>query len=202
MQKPSQQPSDFAQFCARLYTPEHGLLFDIGCGNGRDTFYFSSQALPCCGIDQSETVIQQNQAKRAELGLPARFHAGDFSACDYDALSGGTYSVYSRFTLHAINYDEDARLFEHLNQGRSLKYLFIEARSIRDALYGQGKEVGRHEFVTTHYRRFIDPVELQDKLERTFDILSFEEGQGFARTEMEDPCLIRVVARRCQTATS
>lgn len=193
---PTEQPSDFARFCAKMHKKDHGKIFDIGCGNGRDTLFFSSHSIPCMGIDQCKIAIAKNESKKTVLGLDASFHQNDFSACDYDALADGAYSIYSRFTLHAISYEEENKLFLHLNNGHNLKYLFIEARSIRDGLYGQGKEVGVHEFVTSHYRRFIDPLVLKVKLEKHFDIEYFEEAQGFAKTPTEDPCLIRVVAKR------
>ena len=120
----------------------------------------------------------------------------DFSSCDYASLANGAYSIYSRFTLHAINYEEEERLLSHLDNGGMLKYVFIEARSINDGLYGMGRKVGLHEFVTSHYRRFIDPAVLKSKLERTFHIEYFEEAQGFAKIATEDPCLIRVIAKR------
>jgi len=196
VQSPSEQPSDFARFCAGKYEKEFGQIFDIGCGNGRDTLFFASQAIQTTGVDQCEIAIAKNEAKKAQLGLNTSFHQADFSTCDYSSIADGAYSIYSRFTLHAISYEEEERLFLYLNNGPDLKYLFIEARSIRDGLYGQGKEVGLHEFVTSHYRRFIDPVALKSKLENGFDIQYFDEAQGFAVTETEDPCLIRVVAKR------
>ena len=196
LQHPSEQPSDFARFCADRYKTGHGTIFDIGCGNARDTLFFSSRSIPCIGIDQCSIAISVNEAKKTKLGLSAMFCLSDFCACDYDTLSSGGYSIYSRFTLHAIDYDEEKRLFDHLNNGKALAYFFIEARSIRDGLYGQGEEVGRHEFVTSHYRRFIDPEGLRAKLESSFDIEYFVEAQGFAKTDTEDPCLIRVIARR------
>jgi SAM-dependent methyltransferase len=195
-QAPSEQPSSFARFCAERYKPEHGQIFDIGCGNGRDSLFFASRSIPCAGIDQCGVAIAKCEAKKSERGLAASFHVGDFSAKDYDSLASGPYSIYSRFTLHAVNYEEEDRLFRHLDGGKRLGYLFIEARSIRDGLYGQGKEVGPHEFVTSHYRRFIDPAALKAKLERNFVIEHMEEAQGFARIETEDPCLIRVIAKR------
>ena len=196
VQEPSEQPSGFARFCARRYNKEHGNIFDIGCGNGRDTLFFSSQSIPCTGIDQCKVAIAKNEIRKATLGLNASFHQKDFSTCEYNSLADGGYSIYSRFTLHAISYKEESKLFLHLNNGHNLRYLFIEARSIRDSLYVEGKEVGLHEFVTSHYRRFIDPLVLKDKLENNFEIEYFEEAQGFAKTPTEDPCLIRVVARR------
>lgn len=196
VQEPSEQPSDFARFCAKKHNNEYGNIFDIGCGNGRDTLFFSSRSIPCTGIDQCRVAIAKNETRKATLGLNASFYQKDFSTCDYDSLAVGGYSIYSRFTLHAISYEEENKLFLHLNNGHNLRYLFIEARSIRDSLYGEGKEVGLHEFVTSHYRRFIDPLILRHKLGNNFEIEYFEEAQGFAKTPTEDPCLIRVVARR------
>jgi tellurite methyltransferase len=195
-QNPGDQPSDFAIFVGGYCDSNTGRLFDIGCGNGRDTLFFASQDVECTGIDQSEVAIENNQKKALELGLDAKFLQGDFSALEYSKIANGAYSIYSRFTLHAINYEEEAKLFNHLNNESGLQFLFIEARSLGDSLYGQGDEVGTHEFVTSHYRRFIDSQALQEKLKEKFEILFFEESQGFAKTPTEDPCLIRLVARR------
>lgn len=193
---PTEQPSEFAKFCAQGYDKAGGRLFDIGCGNGRDTLFFSTQSIQCTGIEQCKVATEMNEKRKAALDLDSIFMQADFSACDYDSLAAGPYSIYSRFTLHAINYEEENRLFLHLNNGKNLKYIYIEARSLQDSLYGQGDKVGLHEFVTSHYRRFIDPVALRSRLEVNFNIEFFEEAQGFAKTATEDPCLIRLVAKR------
>ena len=195
-QNPSEKPSDYARFVNDYCDSATGMLFDIGCGNGRDTLYFSSQGVACTGIDPSDVAIVKTREKGESLGLSADFRQGDFSSLEYSKLAGGPFSIYSRFTLHAINYQEEERLLEHLNNEPGLQYLFIEARSLNDALCGQGDEVGKHEYVTSHYRRFIDPEVLKAQLEVNFEVLYFEESQGFAKTERDDPCLIRLVAKR------
>ena len=53
-----------------------------------------------------------------------------------------------------------------------------------------------HEFITTHYRRFIDPQVLKLKLRENYNIEYFEESQGFAKIANEDPLLIRIIAKR------
>lgn len=195
-QSPSDQPSDFAQFCQRRYASEWGRMVDVGCGNGRDTLFFAMRSVPCLGVDQCSGAIAKNQAKADALALAASFKQDDFCGCEFDRLANGPHSVYSRFTLHAINRVEEQRFMSNVLRAQSLQYLLIEARTIRDALYGQGTEVGTHEFVTTHYRRFIDPEELRRQLESDFQIEYFEEAQGFARVGDDDPCLVRVIARR------
>lgn len=194
---PTEQPSDFARFCSAKYNDKVGLVFDVGCGNGRDTLFFSSSSIPCAGIDQCSFATEKNRQKNRDLGLKSEFYKADFTKCDYDNLAASRdYSIYSRFTLHAINYDEERQFFDHIQSCVNLKYIFIEARTIRDSLYGVGKNVGPHEFVTTHYRRFIDTKVLKLKLEENFSIEYFEESLGFAKTGTEDPCLIRVIAKK------
>tara|TARA_B100001250_G_C19790374_1_gene786203 strand:- start:397 stop:1023 length:627 start_codon:yes stop_codon:yes gene_type:complete len=190
------ESSDFSKFCANYYTKECGCIIDLGCGNGRDTFFFLRQNIDSIGIDQSEIVIKENNKKSSKIELDSPFVIGDFSNIDFDSICDGPHSVYSRFTLHAINYDEEEKLFKHLLSSKNLKYLFIEVRSIKDSKYGQGRKVGLHEFSTSHYRRFIDSEVLHAKLKENFEIIYFKESQGFAKTKKEDPWLIRIIAKR------
>ena len=44
---------------------------------------------------------------------------------------------------------------------KKLDFIFIETRTIKDELYGVGKKIGRHEFISSHYRRFIDTNEIK-----------------------------------------
>ena len=192
----AEKSSDFAQYCFNYYKKDCGCIIDLGCGNGRDTFFFLKHSIQSIGIDQSEIVIEGNKAKSAKLGFDGSFFIGDFSNFDFNAICDGPYSIYSRFTLHAINYKEEDKLFKHIISNINLKYLFIEVRSIRDSKYGQGEKVGLHEFVTSHYRRFIDPKVLKSKIIKSFNIKYFEESQNFAKTKTEDPWLIRIIAKR------
>ncbi|MEE3235420.1 MAG: class I SAM-dependent methyltransferase [Candidatus Latescibacterota bacterium] len=195
-QQSNEQPSDFAQYCTSVFKPDLGCLFDVGCGNARDSIYFSSNSISVIGIDQSKNAIKKNIAKAAKLGLDTKFFIDDFTCCDYQRLAHESFSIYSRFTLHAINHNEEKTFLHLCNGSTDLKYLFIEARSVKDNLYGKGDNVGPNEFVTTHYRRFIEPNELRKKLSKYFEILYFEEGYGFAKNNLEDPCIIRVIAKK------
>ena len=188
--------SDFAQFCKDNYVVDFGKLIDIGCGNGRDTLFFSKNNIPCIGIDQSSEVIEINNKKKDELMLETHFFEGNFSTFNYDEVSKKEYSIYSRFTLHAINYDDEEKLFNNLKNQSLLKYLLIEVRSINDSLYGKGNKVGIHEYVTSHYRRFIDPLVLKENLSKNFKIIHFSESRGYAKIGDNDPCLIRVIAKK------
>ena len=54
------KPSNFATFIANEYSKFCNLIMDVGCGNGRDSFYFASQGIKSIGIDQSDEVIKKN----------------------------------------------------------------------------------------------------------------------------------------------
>ena len=192
------QRSDFANFCAEQYKDNHGILIDVGCGNARDTFFFSSKGISCIGIDQSKKITENNQKKiKYHQTKNISFLNSNFTNIKFDKIVNHPYSIYSRFTLHAINYEEEQKFISNCKSQSFLKYLFIEARSINDDLYGKGKIVGNHEFITTHYRRFIDPQEIKKKLSENFKIIFFNESKGYSKkSDEDDPCLIRIIAKK------
>ena len=58
-------------------------------------------------------------------------------------------------------------------------------------------EVGRHEFVTDHYRRHIDAQELlASVLERGFLLRFFHESDGLAAYQDENPVVVRMALLR------
>ena len=184
--------SNFAKFCIKKIDQTFGTIIDVGCGNGRDTKFFCNNNIKCIGVDQSSEVIKLNKIESRDNNV--KFMTANFTSMDYSTIVEGNISIYSRFTLHALNYDEEFFFLKSIIDNDKLKYLMIEARSINDALYGIGKEVGKHEYISSHYRRFIDPDDLQKKLSKNFRILFFEENKGFSKTDDDDPCLIRILA--------
>ena len=69
-------------------------------------------------------------------------------------------------------------LINFLRKNKGFKYLFLgKARTINDEIYGQGKKVGKHEYITSHYRRFIDPNNLKKELSKFLKITYFKESK-------------------------
>ena len=79
---------------------------------------------------------------------------------------------------------------------KNLVNLFIETRTLKDELYGVGKKIGKHEFISSHYRRFIDPKIIKAKLKRNFKILYFKQGINFAKYKKENPWVLRIIAKK------
>ena len=139
------QPSRFAIFCRKRLKNYKGVVYDIGCGNGRDVIYFNKNKIYCVGLDKSSQAILIN--KKKFLSYKYNFKKKNFCRYFYNPINNKKFSVYSRFTLHSINYEEEKKLFNSLLRQKNLEYLFIESRTLDDELYGKGRKVGKHEFV-------------------------------------------------------
>lgn len=173
---------------------ETGLLIELGCGNGRDALFFSNQlGINVIAIDQCKAEIARLNNAKSNNSL--QFVAADFSK--YQPKERPRY-VYSRWTMHAIDVKTERRTLEWV--GRELVRggkLLIEARSIKDDLYGVGEKVGDNAYITDHYRRFIDITEIQERIESVgLKIRAATESRGLAVFKDDDPVLVRVIAEK------
>ena len=106
------------------------------------------------------------------------------------------FSIYSRFTLHTINHENEKKLIKSLINEKNLEYIFIETRTIQDEFFGVGKKIGRNEYISNHYRRFIVPSELKKTLSKNFKIIYFKQSKSFAKFKSYKPNVLRVIAKK------
>ena len=97
-------PSQFATFVAGELDRPHRVI-ELGCGNGRDSIFFSSYGHDVVGVDGSEAAVAASTHLAEALDEKATFvHA----AIDDPALAGrlsegdGPKALYARFFIHAI----------------------------------------------------------------------------------------------------
>lgn len=170
-------------------------VLELGCGNGRDSLYFLEKGHNVIAIDGSDAAIDKLNEITAD-NRDALFVCDDFVKCK--ALYQMKYDcIYSRFTLHAITEEQENELLDNVRGALNAGGFFsVEARTIRDEIYGRGVEVAHNAYIyNDHFRRFIDVGEFREKLERLgFEIISIEEAQGFSKTENSDPVLMRCIA--------
>lgn len=196
--KNGQVPVDCSTFAASIVNliPKDNVLLELGCGNGRDAFFFAYHGIRVIATDLYDTVsdikgLDNLKFVRADFTrLPSPFYESTFDV------------VYSRFTFHSIRSEDASRtirwVYENLRPGG---IFFIEARSVRDPLCGQGTPVEseRDAWYTTHYRRFIRREELVKELEQVGFIVEYDlEDNNLAVYKDENPVVIRIHARKPQ----
>lgn len=191
-QNPS-EPSPFCKFVMPFIQAGKSMI-ELGCGNGRDSVSFSKKDIHLTALDQCPTEIKYLSTTYVELSNL------QFMACDMSEIDGiqNIDYIYSRFSLHSINNKQESKVINWAYKSLNPSGLFfIEARSINDDLYGQGEKIGKHEFITDHYRRFIDMNELISNCKSIgFIVLYAIESQGLARYHDEDPSVIRLILQK------
>ena len=189
------EPSLFAQFAVKDMEAGKNLL-ELGCGNGRDSLFFMNRGINVTAIDASNEVISKLQTVYKSEDIC--FVCDDFVCSPAIFVRQYDY-CYSRFSLHAINTEQESEVirnvFKALKDGGKF---FVEVRSVNDELYGKGEQVEKHSYIYDgHYRRFVVLEEIKRKLQRVgFTILYAEEKQGFAPLGEMDPPVIRIVAEK------
>jgi hypothetical protein len=193
--KAHQDPGDESPF-ARFVAPflvENSNLIELWCGNGRDSLFFASLGVNVIAFDQCENEVSYLNDKYSSSKLS--FEAGDFTNI---GMRSSSNFIYSRFTLHSVSEEKEINTLKWSSQNLEKGGLFfIEIRSVKDELYGEGSPKGKNEFVTDHYRRFVSYTEFIERIENTgLTILYKVEGKGLAPYKDEDPVVIRVIAQK------
>jgi len=185
-------PSPFAGYVANKLRTKQNIL-EIGCGNGRDSKFFSSKGHHVTGLDRSGKAIEL--CKSLYSDEPIEFFFGEVT--DITKINKKKYDlIYSRFVVHAMSINEELEMlktsYQLLNNNGQF---FIECRSINDPLSNTGEVLSHTERIEGHYRRFIILEELKQRLIKVgFEIIEAIESNGLANLGEEDPVVIRVEA--------
>ena len=187
-------PSQFAAFVINEF-PDREKFIDLGCGNGRDSFFFATNGKTVLGSDGSTTVIEKcrehvkatamSNIEFTELSFSKAQSCDEFVAAHGELWSGAI--IYARFFLHAINDAEEEEFFNlcHRLLGDNGK-LCLEFRTDRDKL--QPKVTG------AHYRRFISPVDFISTVNRLgMKIEYYNDGFGMAKHKSDDAHVARAI---------
>tara|TARA_B100000131_G_C18081981_1_gene598593 strand:- start:828 stop:1424 length:597 start_codon:yes stop_codon:yes gene_type:complete len=178
--------SNFAEFSLK-YLQEN--VIDIGCGNGRDSVYFSKNGLRTLGIDGSKIAIE-NLKKFENDNLS--FDSIDLADI-HKAPIGKFKNAYCRFLFHAINEDVENLLLNWIKNNIE-ENLLIETRVMTKKDLEQSK----------HYRRIVKPDLFLNKIKKfEMGILYNETSQKFSPYEYkynvndlkEDPSINRLVIK-------
>ena len=194
---PPEFPSQFAVFVLGL---RRGLktIVEIGCGTGRDSFFFAKQGYHVVAADYADSVIQSNIASKDSLNIPDEisFHQVDFSNLldvgDFISLVKGKRGnspvcFYSRFFFHAIDKNVESAVFEFLSE--CCNYGDFVACEFRIDGDQQGNKL-----TDDHYRRYVQPLEFVRACHRYgFQVDYLVEGAGYANFGKDDARICRIV---------
>jgi len=184
--------SAFAVFVSN-YIKKDKSLIELWCWNARDSIYLNNLWLNVTAIDQCEDEI--NFLDHMYWSNSLNFVTWDFT----NISNNNIYDyIYSRFTFHAINEEAGKRtlnrIFNSLNSGGKF---FLEVRSTNDDFFWKWEQIGKHDFVTDHYRRFIKYNDFIKKLTKIWFFIEFKtESRWLAVYKDEDPMIIRIIARK------
>lgn len=178
------------------YIKQGKKLVELGCGNGRDSRFFSKHGLEVLAIDQSDSAI--DYLEDIKCGNNITFKVDNFIESDLLEENKFDY-VYSRFTMHSITEQEEDKVVKRsyacLKEGGMI---FIEARSVKDNICGLGKEVARNTYeYNNHCRRFIVKEELEERIKKIgFKIKYINESDNCAVFKDENPVVVRLIAQK------
>ena len=187
--------STFANFCKKKFIrnkQKNKKLIDLGCGNGRDTIFFSNK-IYSFGVDRSEEAITNLQRKYSS-NINLNFKKGDLENLNFKTLGKFDY-IYCRFLFHAINKKIQTRIFNNLKYLMKKKcLLMVEFRTDKDPLKNFGKKISKSERYTNHYRRFINLAEFEKIIKKGgFKIKYKTEKKGLSIFNKDNPVLARLI---------
>jgi bifunctional enzyme CysN/CysC len=186
-------PSPFARHIGNCINPGH--LLEIGCGNGRDSAYFSSIGHYVTALDLSVIAIEKCEVDHRNFNI--RFLSGDVSILS-DEGDEFFDNIYTRFVLHAMPLQEEVVTIKAAHTYLKIGgQIHIECRSINDPMMRLGEVISPTERIFGHYRRFLIMEDLISRLNLAgFEIVSSIESSGLAVFRDEDPVVIRISARK------
>ena len=189
-------PTEATSFARHISSqmPPRSTILELGCGNGRDAFFFAEAGHQVLACDQSAVIIQ---ALKDGAQQGPRFFVDNIG--DMQFRPEGTIDiVYTRFVLHALSNEEAGRAYDWIYAQLPAGGLFLsESRSVNDPLRGDGERLAEHLYMTDHKRRFLERTELIQELEQVgFVIDEAVEDNGLAVYKDDDPIVIRLVARK------
>ncbi|HEX3900202.1 MAG TPA: class I SAM-dependent methyltransferase [Mycobacteriales bacterium] len=174
-----------------------GSIVELGCGSGRDTFWFASQGHDVRAFDFAASAVARVTATAASRGMTVPVaeldlgQADDVRSAAASVLAGGAPdAVYARFLLHSLDDAGQEGLYRFaattLSHGG---LLFLEFRAQQD-------EQAAHLFGDDHFRAYLHASDVVKAVESFGgQVLEAETRQGWAPYRTEDPFVTRIVAR-------
>lgn len=185
--------STFARFIYKRIHNKSGKLLDIGCGNGRDSYFFNKKGFKVIGIDISNNAIQKNSQNTKKNLIFKKFDIGK------NKIKNKFEFIYCRFFLHTIDEALEDKLIELIRDSKNKgTIVFFEFRNYKDKIFGKFRTKDHNkiiEFEKGHFRRIIDPKIFREKflLITKSKLIYQKSGINLSIFKKDNPNLSRMI---------
>ena len=190
---PYMDESTFAKFSYKKIQNKNSKILDIGCGNGRDAYYFNKKGFEVTGIDISQKAIKKNSQIKIKNLVFKKFDVGK------DKLKSKFEIIYCRFFVHTLDELQENKLINIIKQVKKKDTLvFFEFRNYKDKIFGNFKAKDHNkiiEFEKGHIRRIINPKLFKEKfITKTKSKIIYEKsGINLSVVKKDNPNLSRMI---------
>lgn len=176
------EPSDFAFYTVRFLQglPEKNSyknILDIGCGNGRDSYFLSSQGYTVTGIDLCSKIEVDNFQFLQKNILDHEFDG--FDVC------------YLRFVIHTLTESECVQLFARLALMPPQTLIAFETRSTTNITKEDKLETFFKSPIGDEHFRMLYSKNYMDNMLENFIILESSDSADVAKFKTENPFCLR-----------
>ncbi len=182
------EPSNFSLYVLMVLKslPEKNLhkhILDIGCGNGRDAYFFSSQGFEVTGID-SFSKIETDKFQFLKKNI-----------FDYEINELNTFDIcYLRFVIHTLSEQECDQLFARLALLQPETLIAIETRSTTNITEEEKLETFfKSPIGDEHFRMLYSKNYMDKKISDKFIILESSDSADVAKFKSENPFCLRYI---------
>ena len=185
--------STFARFTLKKINIKKSRVLDIGCGNGRDSYFFNKKGFEVTGIDISQKAIEKNSKNKIKNLSFKKFDIGK------DKIKDKFDVIYCRFFVHTVDELLESKLIKLIKDSKNKgTMVFFEFRNFKDKIFGTFKAKDHNkviEFEKGHFRRIIDPKIFKEKfLSKTKSKLIYQKnGINLSIVKKDNPNLSRMI---------
>ena len=185
--------STFAKFTYKKIKNIRGKVLDIGCGNGRDAYFFNKKGFDVTAIDISQKAIHKNSRVKIKNLVFKKFDVGK------DKIKTKFEIIYCRFFVHTLDEKLEDKLIHIIkNTRKENTMVFFEFRNYKDKIFGNFKANEHNkiiEFEKGHIRRIIDPKVFQKKFtsKTKSKIIYQKSGINLSIVKKDNPNLTRMI---------
>lgn len=134
---------------------------DLGCGDGRDSIYFSNKGIKVTALDFSKSGISKLREQNNKINcIFEDIKNINFKENSFDV-------IYAHLSLHYFDDKNTSKIFNNLH--KILKrggLIFVKCKSTDDALFGKGKKIRKNMYKKDRIRHFFTKEYMTEKLKR------------------------------------